>query len=129
MLISTIQLTTFSVTTRTACSSSLTSHYEACHALYAGDYEAAVVACTSLIFSLRTSITMAGQGFLSLTGSCKTFDANADGYARGEAVSAIYVKKLSDALRDGDPIRSVIRSAVIYAGGKATTLSTSNAVA
>jgi acyl transferase domain-containing protein len=72
---------------------------------------------------------MAEQGVISPTGSCKTFDANADGYARGEAVSAIYVKKLSDAIRDGDPIRSVIRSAVINAGGKATTLTAPNTIA
>ncbi|RYP15361.1 hypothetical protein DL765_005752 [Monosporascus sp. GIB2] len=47
---------------------------------------------------------MQEQGVLSPSGLCQTFDANADGYARGEAVSAIYVKRLSDAVRDGDPI-------------------------
>jgi acyl transferase domain-containing protein len=65
---------------------------------------------------------MQEQGVISPSGYCKTFDANADGYARGEAVSAIYVKKLSDAIRDGDPVQSIIRSTCINAGGKATTL-------
>jgi acyl transferase domain-containing protein len=72
---------------------------------------------------------MQEQGVISPSGTCKTFDANADGYARGEAVSAIYVKKLTDALRDGDPVRSVIRSTAINAGGKATTLTAPNTAA
>lgn len=65
---------------------------------------------------------MQETGVNSPTGRCRTFDADADGYVRGEAVSAVYVKKLSDALRDGDPVRSVIRSCCINAGGKAPTL-------
>ena len=68
---------------------------------------------------------MQEQGVMSATGSCKTFDAKADGYARGEAVSCIYVKKLSDAIRDGDPIRSIIRSTAINSGGKSSTLTLS----
>jgi acyl transferase domain-containing protein len=72
---------------------------------------------------------MQEQGVISPSGFCKTFDANADGYARGEAVSAVYVKKLSDAIRNGDPIRSVIRSTCINAGGKASTLTAPNTAA
>lgn len=56
---------------------------------------------------------MSAQGVFSPSGKCQTFDADADGYGRGEGVSAVYVKRLSDALRDGDPVRSVIRSAVV----------------
>ncbi|EJP66434.1 polyketide synthase, putative [Beauveria bassiana ARSEF 2860] len=111
-----------SVTIRTACSSSLTGLYDACRAISSGECESAVVACANIIYSPRTSVTMQEQGVISPTGICKTFDAKADGYARGEAVSAIYVKRLSDAIRDGDPVRSVIRSTCINAGGKATTL-------
>lgn len=61
---------------------------------------------------------MTEQGVLSPTGSCKTFDADADGYARGEAVNAVYIKKLSDALRDRDPIRAVIRATALNCDGK-----------
>lgn len=64
---------------------------------------------------------------MSPTGSCKSFDANADGYCRGEAVSALFVKKLSDAIRDGDPVRAVIRSTCINAGGRSASLTTPNA--
>ncbi|KAF2686174.1 ketoacyl-synt-domain-containing protein [Lentithecium fluviatile CBS 122367] len=115
-----------SVTIRTACSSSLTGLHYACHALFTGECEAAVVAGVNLIFSPRTTSTMQEQGVMSPTGSCKSFDAGADGYARGEAVSAVYVKKLSDAIRDGDPMRAVIRSTTINAGGRAPSLSSPN---
>ena len=74
----------------------------------------------------RMTIAMTEQGVISPTGSCKTFDAGADGYARGEAVSAIYVKKLSDALRDGDPVRAVIRSTCVNNDGKTVGLTSPN---
>ncbi|RFU77059.1 polyketide synthase [Trichoderma arundinaceum] len=118
-----------SITTRTACSSSLTALHEACQAIYSGECEAAVVAATNIIYSPRTTITMQGLGVISPTGYCKTFDAAADGYARAEAVSAIYIKKLSDAVGNGDPIRSVILSTCINAGGKAPTLTSPSASA
>jgi len=118
-----------SVTIRTACSSSLTALHDACHAILTGACESAVVACANVIFSPRTTATMQEQGVMSPSALCKTFDANADGYACGEAVSAIYVKKLSDAIRDGDPIRSVVRSTAVNAGGKSSTLTAPNTAA
>ncbi|WYZ43619.1 hypothetical protein EsH8_VII_000055 [Colletotrichum jinshuiense] len=118
-----------SVTIRTACSSSLTALHSACQSILTGECESAVVACANVICSPRTTMTMQEQGVMSPSGLCKTFDADADGYARGEAVSAIYVKKLSDAIRDGDPIRSVIRSTAISAGGRSQTLTAPNTAA
>lgn len=64
----------------------------------------------NLITSVITSIVFTETGVLSPSGKCKTFDLMADGYGRGEAVNAVYVKKLSDALRDGNPIRAVLRA-------------------
>lgn len=115
-----------SMTIRTACSSSLTGLHEACQALYSGECTSAVVSGTSIILTPRMTIAMTEQGVISPTGSCKSFDANADGYARGEAVSALHIKKLSDALRDGDPIRAVISSTCINNDGKTAGLSTPN---
>ncbi len=112
----------FSMTIRTACSSSLTGLHDACQALYNGDCRSAIVAGTNIILTPRMTIAMTEQGVISPTGSCKSFDANADGYARGEAVSALYIKKLSDAVRDGDPIRAVIRSTCINNDGKTVGL-------
>ena len=71
----------------------------------------------------RMTIAMSEQGVISPTGMCKSFDADADGYARGEAVSALYIKKLSDALRDGDHVRAVIRSTCVNSDGKTAGLS------
>ncbi|KAF9631021.1 hypothetical protein BFW01_g1895 [Lasiodiplodia theobromae] len=107
-----------SMTIRTGCSSSLIGLHEACQAIYAGECESAVVAGTNLIITPSMTISMTEQGVLSPTGSCKSFDARADGYARGEAINAIYIKKLDDALRDGDPIRAVIRATATNCDGK-----------
>ena len=90
----------------------------ACQALYNGDCSSAIVGGTNMIMSPTMSIAMTEQGVISPSGSCKTFDASADGYARGEAINAIYIKKLSDAVRDGDPIRAVIRSTSTNCDGK-----------
>lgn len=54
-----------------------------------------------------------------MDGICKTFDADADGYGRGEAVNAIFIKRLDDALRDGDPIQAVIRGTSANNDGRA----------
>ena len=106
------------MTIRTGCSSSLIGLYEACHAIYRGDCTSAIVAGTNLIISPSMTIAMTEQGVLSPTGSCKTFDAKADGYARGEAINAVYIKKLRDAVRDGDPVRAVIRATTTNCDGK-----------
>ena len=106
------------MTFRTACSSALTGLHEARRAISSGECHSAIVAGTNLIVTPTMTIAMTEQGVLSPTGMCKTFDARADGYARGEAVNAVYIKKLSDALRDGDPVRAVIRGTAINCDGK-----------
>ncbi|KAK4206787.1 hypothetical protein QBC37DRAFT_457526 [Rhypophila decipiens] len=108
---------------RTACSSSMVALHDACTAINSGECEAAIVAGCNLILSPRMTATMQDMGLASPSGYCHTFDAAADGYARGEAVSAVYLKKLSDALRDGDPVRSVIRATTVNSGGRAASLS------
>jgi acyl transferase domain-containing protein len=103
---------------RTGCSSSLIGLHEACQAIYSGECHSAVVAGTNLIITPTMTIAMTEQGVLSPTGMCKTFDAKVDGHARGEAINAVYIKKLSDALRDGDPVRAVIRATATNCEGK-----------
>ena len=107
-----------SMTVRTACSSSLTGLHEACMALARGDCTSAVVGGTSVIMAPRMTIALTDQGVLSPTGICRTFDANADGYARGDGVCALYVKRLCDAIRDEDPIRAIIKSTCVGSDGK-----------
>jgi len=72
---------------------------------------------------------MTEQGVLSPDGFCKTFSNEANGYARGEALSAIYIKKLSDAIRDGDHVRAVICSTCINSDGRTPGFSTPSAQA
>lgn len=106
------------MTIRTACSSSLYCLHVACQSLYSGDCSAAIVAGTSLILNPYMTQALTDQNVLSPTGCCKTFDANANGFVRGEAVTAVLIKRLDDAIRDGDPIRAVIRSTAINSDGK-----------
>jgi acyl transferase domain-containing protein len=65
---------------------------------------------------------MTQVGVLSPEGSCKTFDSDADGFARAEAINAIYIKRLDDAIRDGNPIRAVIRGILSNSDGKSASL-------
>ncbi|KAL2855595.1 hypothetical protein BJX68DRAFT_216696 [Aspergillus pseudodeflectus] len=116
-------LTGPSMTIRTACSSSMMALHTACQSLYSGECSSAIVGGCSLILSPRMTVAMASEyRVISPTGYCRSFDASADGYARGEAVNAIHVKRLSHALRDGDPIRAVIRSVCLNSDGQRTPL-------
>ncbi|KAH8728017.1 hypothetical protein GQ44DRAFT_757464 [Phaeosphaeriaceae sp. PMI808] len=111
-----------SLTVRTACSSALMGLNEACMAIGRGDCESAIVGGTSLILAPDMAARLSGQGVLSPDGSCKTFSAEANGYARGEAIVAVYVKSLRAALRDGNPIRSVISGSSANFDGKTNPL-------
>ncbi|KAI1760054.1 hypothetical protein GGR53DRAFT_106147 [Hypoxylon sp. FL1150] len=107
-----------SMVVRTACSASLVALHEACRALQFGDASAAVVAGTNLVLGPSLTALMTAEGVLSPDGSCKSFDALANGYARAEGVTAVYIKPLTDAIRDGNPIRAVIRGTAANSDGK-----------
>ncbi|PGG97404.1 hypothetical protein AJ79_09216 [Helicocarpus griseus UAMH5409] len=111
-----------SLTIRTACSSALTGLNEACMAIARDDCESAIVGGSSLILAPDMTTRLSDQGVLSPDGSCKTFSADANGYARGEAITAVYVKSLRAALRDGNPIRSVISGSAINFDGNTNPL-------
>ncbi|KAL7624846.1 hypothetical protein AAE478_004060 [Parahypoxylon ruwenzoriense] len=102
----------------TACSSSIYCLHNAVNAIKSGECNGAIVAGANLITSPEQHLGTAKSGVLSPTSTCHTFDASADGYGRAEAVSAVYLKSLSSALKDGDKIWSVIRSTAINANGK-----------
>jgi len=106
-----------SMTIRTGCSAALIALHEACGAITRGDCDSAIVAGSSLVLGPGSLLAQSDQGVLSPHGSSKTFDADADGYARADAINAVYLKSLKDALRDGNPIRSVIRSTAINCDG------------
>ncbi|GIJ99998.1 type I iterative polyketide synthase [Aspergillus viridinutans] len=107
---------------RTACSSTMVCLHEACLAIQRGECSAAVVGGCNLIMAPTMTAVMTAKGVLSPDGTSKTFDAEANGYGRGEAINAIYIKPLQDALRDGNPIRAVIRGTATNSDGKSSGL-------
>lgn len=82
----------------------------AAEAVRNGACRSAMALGCNLITSVITSIVFTETGVLSPSGKCKTFDLLADGYGRGEAVNAVFVKRLSDALSAGNPVRAILRA-------------------
>ncbi|CCF34493.1 phenolpthiocerol synthesis polyketide synthase ppsA, partial [Colletotrichum higginsianum] len=115
-----------SMVIKTGCSASLVGLHEACRALQNGDCVGAIVGGVNLIMGPTTTAAMTEEGMLSPEGSCKTFDAAADGYGRGEAINAVYIKLLDDAIRDNNPIRAIIRASGTNSDGNSSTLLTPN---
>ncbi|KAI1132340.1 polyketide synthase [Nemania abortiva] len=102
-----------SIVVNTACSSSVYAIHNACNALRNKECSAAVVGGSNLMH-----MNTAKLGVLSPTSTCHTFNSYANGYGRAEGVGAVVLKRLSDAIRDGDPIRGVIRSSATNSNGK-----------
>ncbi|KAI0478369.1 polyketide synthase [Xylariaceae sp. FL0804] len=106
-----------SVTIDTACSSSMYALHLAMTSIRNGDCDSAIVAASNCIMDPAAQLMMAKLGVLSSTSTCHTFDAAADGYARGEGFAALYLKKASDAAQ-GYPIRAFVRGTAINANGR-----------
>ena len=82
-----------------------------------------------MLLTPATMITFSQARMLAPDGRCKTFDAAADGYVRGEGCGVIVIKRLEDAIRDGDRIRAVIRGSAINQDGASGGLTVPNGVA
>ncbi|HEX2400700.1 MAG TPA: type I polyketide synthase, partial [Mycobacterium sp.] len=113
----------------TACSSSLVAIHQACQALRLGECDLALAGGANVLLTPATMITFSSAQMLAPDGRCKTFDAAADGYVRGEGCGVIVVKRLEDAIRDGDRIRAVIRGSAINQDGASGGLTVPNGVA
>ncbi|MBD1544677.1 SDR family NAD(P)-dependent oxidoreductase [Roseibium aggregatum] len=113
----------------TACSSSLVALLRARDALRAGQCSAALVGGVNLCLSLEGFEGPHQAGMLSPTGHCHTFGSAADGYARGEGVAVLLLKRLADAERDGDRILGVIAGGAENHGGRSGALTAPNAKA
>ncbi|EGD86700.2 hypothetical protein H102_05221 [Trichophyton rubrum CBS 100081] len=87
-------------------------------ALRNGEIPAAFVGGVNLILTLEYHFAIGQIGALFPTAMCHAFDASADGYARGKSINVLYLKRVSNALRDGDPIRRIIRGVSLTAIGK-----------
>lgn len=113
----------------TACSSSLAALHLACQSLRNHESDAALVGGVNLILSPIFHICSTKLGTISPDGRCKTFDASADGYGRGEGCGVVMLKRLSDARRDGDRIMALIRGTALNQDGKSNGLTAPNGLA
>jgi acyl transferase domain-containing protein/acyl carrier protein len=102
-----------SITVQTACSSTLVALHLACQSLRVGDCDVAVVGGADVEFPFGHGYRWSPGGVLSRTGHCRPFDAAADGTVFGSGACAVLVKRLSDALADGDHISAVIRGSAV----------------
>lgn len=118
-----------SVAVDTACSSSLVAIHQACQALQLGECDLALAGGANVLLTPATMITFSHAHMLAPDGKCKTFDAAADGYVRGEGSGVIVIKRLEDAIRDGDRVRAVIRGSAINQDGASGGLTVPNGVA
>ncbi|NEQ97071.1 MAG: SDR family NAD(P)-dependent oxidoreductase, partial [Cyanothece sp. SIO2G6] len=118
-----------SLTVDTACSSSLVALHTACQSLQHGDCDQAIAAGVNLMLAPDLSLTFTDAGMLAADGRCKTFDAEADGYGRGEGCGVVILKRLPDAERDGDTILAVVKGSAVNQDGRSNGLTAPNGLA
>ena len=110
----------------TACSSSLVAVHQAVVGLQRGEADLALAGGVHAILSGRLFEMRAVAGMLSPNGRCKTFDAAADGYVRGEGCGILVLKRLAEAEADGDRIWAVIRGSALNQDGASAGLTVPN---
>ncbi|MFJ9425234.1 SDR family NAD(P)-dependent oxidoreductase [Streptomyces sp. NPDC101249] len=122
-------LTGPTLTVDTACSSSLVAVHLAVQALRRGECDLAFAAGANLIMSPATMRLVQETRSLSPDGLCKTFDSRANGFARGEGVGVVLLKRLDHALRDGDRVLGVIRGTAVNQDGRSSGFTAPNVLA
>ncbi|WP_194830094.1 type I polyketide synthase [Nocardia sp. XZ_19_231] len=115
------------ITVDTACSSSLVALHLACQALENDDCKVALAGGVNVMLQPETFVLMCKGGFLATDGRCKSFDASADGYGRGEGAGMVALKKLEDAVREGDRVYAVIKATGSNQDGRTTAITVPNA--
>jgi acyl transferase domain-containing protein/acyl carrier protein len=115
-----------SMVVATACSSSLAAVHLACQALRLGECRQALAGGVNLILNPRANVVLCKMSALAPDGRCKTFDAGADGYGRGEGCGMVVLKKLADAKADGDTILALLRGSAVNHGGPSGGLTVPN---
>jgi acyl transferase domain-containing protein len=118
-----------SVSIDTACSSSLVAIHLACQSLRFGECRTALAGGVTLHLTPEHYVAMAKLGMLSPDGRCKTFDAGANGFVPGEGCGIIVLKRLADALADGDRIHAIIRGTATTQDGRTSVLTAPNGLA
>ena len=118
-----------SLTVDTACSSSLVTVHLACQSLRRKECDVALAGGVNLMLSPITTIALCKGRMLAADGRCKTFDARADGYVRGEGCGIVVLRRLSDAIANGDCICALIRGSAVNQDGYGNGLTAPNLLA
>jgi acyl transferase domain-containing protein/acyl carrier protein len=118
-----------SIAIDTACSSSLVAFHMACESVRSGESDMAVAGGVNVMISPTSALPIAKWGMMSPDGQCKTFDARANGFVRGEGCGVLVVKRLADARRDGDRILAVCRGSAVNQDGRTNVLTAPNGLA
>ncbi|NJL20776.1 MAG: type I polyketide synthase, partial [Leptolyngbyaceae cyanobacterium SM1_3_5] len=106
----------------TACSSSLVAVHLACQQLRTNECEVALAGGVNLLLAPDSTIAFSRTRMLNPDGRCTPFDASANGYVRGEGCGVIVLKRLSDAVRDGDRVLATIRGSAVNHNGRSSSL-------
>ncbi|MDP7722115.1 type I polyketide synthase [Mycobacterium sp. TY814] len=114
------------LTIDTACSSSLVAFHLACQGIANGDCEMALAGGVNLMLQPETFVSMCKGGFLAADGRSKPFSAHADGYGRGEGAGMVVLRRLEDAVRDGDRIYAVVEATGSNQDGHTTAITVPN---
>ncbi|BBY15897.1 type I polyketide synthase [Mycolicibacterium litorale] len=113
----------------TACSSSLVAVHLACQSLRLRESDLALAGGVNVILRPETQLALAKWGMLSPRGRCHSFDAGADGFVRGEGAGVVVLKRLTDAVRDGDRVLAVVRGSAVNQDGRSNGLTAPNSLA
>lgn len=110
----------------TACSSSLVALHLACQSLRRGECRMALTGGVNLILSPEMTIAFSKAQMMSPDGHCKTYDATANGYVRGEGCGLLVLKRLTDAIADGDEILALVKGSAVNQDGRTASLTAPN---
>ena len=121
-----LNLTGPSMAIDSACSSSLMAVHQGCAALRAGEADTVIAAGANLLLTPALSIFYTQAGLSAPDGRCKPFGQGADGIGRGEGVAAVVLRRLDDAIADGQPIYAVVKSSVANHDGRSNGITAPN---
>ena len=110
----------------TACSSSLVAVHLACQSLRQGECHTALAGGVNVMLWPELTVNFSRARMVSPTGRCHTFDAEADGYVRGEGCGVVVLKRLSDAVAEGNTVLAVIRGSAVNQDGRTSGLTVPN---
>jgi 6-methylsalicylic acid synthase len=115
-----------SVALDAACAASLVAVHQACQMLRSGETSLALAGGVSALIGPGLTRVLDEAGATAPDGRCKTFDASADGYGRGEGAAVVVLKRLADAVRDGDRVLAAVRGGAIAQDGRTVGIMSPN---